>query len=477
MSVTQRAMRTLVIIVVALLIARVMQPHFNETNLAMVYVVAVVVAGLTLGLWPAVFTCIAGVALFDYVNIAPHFEFTLQARDYFFTFLVMLATAVTVSVLAERLRLHAEQARASAARSRALFALSEALANDRADDDIITVLRQHLAGTFRADCVITPAGDAHVPSTSVRPVHRPVGRQEIQLPLRDGEARNFDISLRAGNGNWDDEDGSLLRAMARLAEQALARNALRRQVQAAAIRVQEESLRSSILGAVSHDLRTPLAAIIGASSTLLESGGTLVDGVRLQLRQVIFDEAVHMQRMVEDLLDLARIRSGDVRSRMAWHAPEEIVASTLVACRRRGLAAQLHVDVPNDLPLIRCDATLLERVLSNLIENAFKHSPAGAAVTLAARVDGNALVVTVSDNGPGIPQALREQVFDPFFRHGDKAGTGLGLTICRGIVEAHGGSIRLDEVPGGGTAARFTIPLPAESPCLPQDLASAGDER
>jgi len=477
MSVTQRAVRTLVIILVALLAARVMQPHFNETNLAMVYVVAVVVAGFTLGLWPAVFTCLAGVALFDYVNIAPHFEFTLQARDYFFTLLVMLATAVTVSLLTERLRMHAAQARASAARSRALFALSEALANDHGDDDIVAVLRAHLAQTFRAACEISPADAAGAAPADVRSLRRQGGRDEVHLALRVADAAYSDIRLAIPHGSWSDEDGSLLRAMARLAEQALARNALRRQVQAAAIRVQEESLRSSVLGAVSHDLRTPLAAIIGASSTLLESGGELLDDVRLQLRQVIFDEAVHMQRMVEDLLDLARIRSGDVRGRMAWHAPEEIVASTLVACRRRGLARHLQVDVPNDLPLIRCDATLLERVLSNLIENAFKHSPPGTAVTLAARVDGDALVVTVTDNGPGIPAALREQVFDPFFRHGDKAGTGLGLTICRGIVEAHGGSIQLDAMPGGGTAASFRIPLPAESPRIPQDLVSAGGEK
>lgn len=477
MSVTQRAARTLVIIVVALLVARVMQPYFNDTNLAMVYVVAVVVAGLTLGLWPAVLTCIAGVALFDYVNIAPYFRFSLQALDYLFTLLVMLATAVTVSLLAERLRLHAEQARASAARSRALFALSEALADDRGDDDIIAVLREHLARTFRADCVVSQAAVPHGPPAAFRTLRRQDGRDEVNLALRVADAASSDIRLTIAHGSWNDEDASLLRAMARLAEQALARNALRREVQAAAIRVQEESLRSSILGAVSHDLRTPLAAIIGASSTLLESRGELVDEVRLQLRQVILDEAVHMQRMVEDLLDLARIRSGDVRSRMAWHAPEEIVASTLVACRRRGLARQLQVDVPNDLPLIRCDATLLERVLSNLIENAFKHSPADAAVTLAARVEADALVVTVSDNGPGIPAGLREQVFDPFFRHGEKAGTGLGLTICRGIVEAHGGSIHLDERPGGGTAARFRIPLPAESPRIPQDLASTGGER
>ncbi|MFP5441641.1 MAG: sensor histidine kinase, partial [Gammaproteobacteria bacterium] len=190
------------------------------------------------------------------------------------------------------------------------------------------------------------------------------------------------------------------------------------------------------------------------------------DDARARLLGVVYHEAVQMHRMVENLLDLARLRSGDAGGERSWQAIEEIVGSSLEAVRRRPVDRVFAVDVPADLPLLRCDGVLIERVLVNLLENAIKYSPAGSRIALQAGVDDREIVIAVSDQGPGVPADLRDKVFEPFFRAGDNAGSGLGLTICRGIVEAHGGSVQLGTAAGGGARVVVRLPLPAEPPEL-----------
>lgn len=471
MNLLRQTLLTALIILVSVTVAWLMQPRFNDANVAMVYVLAVVGAALLLGRGPALAACLSSVFLLDYVNVAPYFAFSVDAFDYVFTLGVMLVTALSISSLADRLRLQAAESAERAARTAALFALSEELAEDRTPAGIREVTADHIARAFRAE-VTVEEGDAGVPAATRGPrVKRlPEGVWQAWLPVRVGDGVACTFCLRGtGIGIAGDDQAAHLLAMGRLAAQALARSALREAVQASEARVQREALRSSVLGAVSHDLRTPLASIIGASSTLLESGDSLAESARLQLRQVIHGEAIHMQRMVENLLDLAHIRSGDLDEGMAWHALEEIVASAVVASRRRDGAHEYLVDVPTDLPLLRCDAVLVERLLANLLDNAAKFAPAGTSIRVAAGVAGGMLSVSVEDAGPGIRPELRERVFEPFFREGGKAGSGLGLAICRGIVAAHGGSIRIDDAGNCGTRVVFTLPLPAEVPVIERE--------
>lgn len=242
---------------------------------------------------------------------------------------------------------------------------------------------------------------------------------------------------------------------------------LRERATESELRAQRETLRSSILGAVSHDLKTPLATIIGASSTLLEEGDDFTAETRHRLRTLIVDESAHMLRMVENLLDMAQLSSGAVKPALDWQAIEEIIGSALVSLRRRIHDHSLQIGVPADLPLIRCDSVLMERVVINLVENAAKYSPAGTAIRIEVAASPGYLLLRVQDQGPGIPESLREQVFEPFFQSSPtNAGGGLGLSICRGIVAAQGGTIRIDAAAGGGTVVTVALPIPADTPSL-----------
>lgn len=248
---------------------------------------------------------------------------------------------------------------------------------------------------------------------------------------------------------------------------------LQRRATKSELRAQREALRSSILGAVSHDLKTPLATIIGAASSLLEDGDDFTPETRHNMRALIVDEAVHMHRMVENLLDMAKLSSGALKPATDWQAFEEIVGSALAALRRRIHEHPLDIDVPVDLPLIRCDSVLMERVVTNLVENAAHYSPAGTPIRIAVRATATQLLLQVEDHGPGIPETLREKVFEPFFQSSpSNAGGGLGLSICRGIVEAHGGSIRIDETPGGGATLTVVLPVPADKPQIDVEAES-----
>jgi len=459
MTPLRRLLWTSLVVLVAASLARGMQPYFEDTNVVMVYMLAVVTVAFLFGLWPATIACLLGVVLFDFINVAPYFAFTAHVFNYLFTLGVMFVTAATISTLADRLRQRAAESDDRAARAAALYALSAELADSMSELEILTITERHIAQAFRAQVKVI-AVDAGQPSglTSQR---TPDGNVTIQFPLQR-EQQVFAILQIVANAQSfaDGEQEAHLRAMARLAEQAVERAALRERVHVSEARSQQESLRSSILGAVSHDLRTPLASIIGASSTLLAEGERFTPEARASLRRVIYEEAVHMQRMIENLLDLARLRSGEISNERGWQAIEEIVGSTMASMRRRVTDHEFIVDVPGDLPLIRCDGVLIERVLSNLVENAAKYSPPGSAISVSAAAADGMLVLKVSDQGSGIAEHLREKVFEPFFRAGTGGGSGLGLAICRGIVEAHAGSIHIDSTPTGGACAVVCLPLP-----------------
>lgn len=359
---------TLLIIAVAVLLARGMQPYFDQTNIAMVYLLAVVLVAFLFGLGPGVLTCLLGVFLFDFVNLPPYFGFSDRTGEYLFTLGVMLVTAVVISSLAGRLRQKAAEA-------------------------------------------------------------------------AEREART--------------------------AAQAIERHELQQQIHASELRIQQEQLRNSILNAISHDLRTPLATIQGASSSLMEEGDRFSPAARYRLRAMIYEESLHMQRMVENLLDLTRLQSGQIVLGREWQAIEEIVGSAVAVLKRRSKLRAVQVDVPADLPLIRCDNALLERVLVNLLENADRYSPADAVITVQADVFEGKMRLMIIDQGVGIPPEEQEKVFDPFYRLGQRGtGFGLGLTICRTIIEASGGEIWLRSALGAGTTVCLTLPIPPDAPAM-----------
>jgi two-component system sensor histidine kinase KdpD len=272
----------------------------------------------------------------------------------------------------------------------------------------------------------------------------------------------------------DTEGREHAQAICALLAQALWRLRLAASVQAAQSEAQRHQLQSTFLAAVSHDLRTPLAAIVGASSSLVRNDALLDAAARRELGQSIYEEATRMAGLANNLLDMARLEAGSVVFNRQWQPLEEVVGAGLAGMSSRMGNHPVTVKLPNDLPLIEIDGMMLERVFANLLENAVKYTPSGTAIEISAAASARELVVTVSDHGPGIPAGEKERIFEKFHRvarEGNQGGAGLGLTICRSIVEAHGGRMWADSSSFGGAAFHFTLPL-SEPPLIEQEEAT-----
>ena len=232
------------------------------------------------------------------------------------------------------------------------------------------------------------------------------------------------------------------------------------------IEAETERIRSALLASISHDLRTPLAVITGSASTLAERGERLPPEERAALAQSIYQQARDVSELVTKVLQMTRLESGEMRLERSWDSLHEIAGAVLRRLRERLATHLMMVDLPDDLPLVRVDASLIEQVLANLLENAARHTPPRTLIRLRAHVAGGEMVVSVEDFGPGLAEADLERIFKKFHR-----GAGLGLPICRAIVELHKGRIWAERLPGVGTAFRFTIPLEAPPPLPVEALA------
>ena len=230
-----------------------------------------------------------------------------------------------------------------------------------------------------------------------------------------------------------------------------------------------EELRNSLLAGISHDMRTPLASIVGASSTLAESAEQLSAETRRELATGIVEEARHMSEVVANVLDLARFQAGAFKVNLQWHVLDEVVGAALASAKRSLAGREVKLALPADTPLVQLDAVLIEQVLVNLLENAAKYTPAASVVTVAAETGTGEMTISVSDNGPGLRPGEEEHVFEKFYRGSPESatgGVGLGLAICRSIVEAHGGKIRAGRSAAGGARFSFTLPQKADAPVL-----------
>jgi two-component system sensor histidine kinase KdpD len=273
------------------------------------------------------------------------------------------------------------------------------------------------------------------------------------------------------------ERRELLDAFAALAAIALERVHYVDVAQDAVVRMEGERLRNSLLAALSHDLRTPLTSLVGLSESLTLSRPPLATA-QMELANALRDEARRMSTLVANLLDMARIQSGGVTLNLQWQMVEETIGSALRACRWQLGARTVDTRIPRGLPLVRFDATLLERVLCNLLENAGKYTPRGGTIGVSAALHGQWLEVAVTDDGPGLPPGQEEAVFEKFTRgerESAKPGVGLGLAICRAIVAAHGGTIRAANRTAGGAAFTFTLPLGTPPALPPEDDMNDGD--
>ena len=236
-----------------------------------------------------------------------------------------------------------------------------------------------------------------------------------------------------------------------------------------------ERIRSALLASISHDLRTPLSVMTGISSSLAEAGDNVGPEERRALAQTLLEQSRTIADQVAKVLQMTRLESGAIRPERDWNSVPDLAGAALARLRERLARHRVITDFPPDLPLVRVDATLIDQVLSNLLENAARHTPAGTLVRLRAQVDAGRVLVSVEDFGPGLAPEEFERVFAKFHRgrnEGEIAGLGLGLSICRAIVLLHGGRIWAEQLPGGGTAFRFTLPL-EPVPEVPAEPAGA----
>jgi two-component system sensor histidine kinase KdpD len=242
---------------------------------------------------------------------------------------------------------------------------------------------------------------------------------------------------------------------------------LAEEAQQAHVQAETERTRNAILSSVSHDLRTPLATITGAASSLLQEGSQAVDPAdRLELAKAIYDEANRLDRLLKNLLDITRLEAGAVQLKREWHPLDEVVGAALARLERRLRDHKVEAKLPPNLPLVRIDGVLIEQVLINLLENAVRYAPAGTVIDVGASASEAVLTVEVADRGAELPPGEEHRVFEKFYRveTDREGGVGLGLTICRGIIAAHGGQIWANNRPGGGAVFRFTLPLDSIRP-------------
>jgi two-component system sensor histidine kinase KdpD len=278
------------------------------------------------------------------------------------------------------------------------------------------------------------------------------------LGVRPADPHAFDTPERLHQLETFANQTALAIERARLAEEA----------QETEVKIETERLRNSLLSSVSHDLRTPLATITGAATTLLEQGERLDAATQRDLLESVREEADRLNRLVQNLLEMTRLESGALELRKEWHSIEEVVGAALRRLDKRLVGRRVTTHVLPDLPLVAMDDVLIEQVLVNLVDNALKYTPPGSPVEIIATATDEAVTVEVADRGPGIPPGLEQKIFEKFYRgqREDGRGAGLGLAICQGVVRAHGGRIWAQNLPGGGVAFLFTLPITEAPPVV-----------
>ena len=288
------------------------------------------------------------------------------------------------------------------------------------------------------------------------------GAKALYLPLVTSSRTVGVLGILPGSspGMFDPEQMHILESFANQTAIALERALLAEEAQNALLKAETETLRNTLLSSVSHDLRTPLAAITGASSTLLQPDITLDKHSKKELIKTIYEEAEHLNEIIRNVLDMTRLEAGAIIVKKEWQSIEEIVGVVLNRFSEKLKEHPISTNLSADLPLVPFDALLIEQVLMNLLDNAIKYTPKETPLDLSAMLKGDSLLVELSDRGPGIPHGEEKRMFEKFVRGSTaRGGIGLGLTICQAIITAHGGDIWAENRPGGGTVFRFTLPI------------------
>lgn len=476
------------LVVAATLVCEALRPYLSPVNMVMAYLLAVVIAAVSLGRRAAIITALLGVVAFDYFFVPPRFSFSVADKEYLLTFSALLAVGMLISALVARAREQAETLRVKGEETTALYRLSRELATI-ADPGVVL---RGAVGSLEANLHVTVvvwlevAGglEAAVSSAGLQPGdtdreaarwtflnRRPSGlgtemfatASLLHLPMKSSALVEGVLSVALADGRpVPEEKRRTLETCSAHIAMALERGRLAQAAEEARLLKARETLERALLNSISHDLRTPLVSVTGVLSSLREEGAVLDEKAKRELLETAWGEAERLNRFVGNLLDMTRIEAGAVRLKAEPCDLQELVGCTLAAVEQRLGDRRIEVALASDLPPAAMDLVLMIQVLVNLLDNAHKHAPAGSAIGIGARVEGQWLVLEIVDHGPGVPEHDLQRIFDKFYRlpvPEGAGGTGLGLAICRGIVEAHGGAISAANRVDGGFVIEIRLPV------------------
>lgn len=470
------------------------QSFISASDQALIYLTGVVFVAARYGMGPAMLYAFLSASCLNFFFIEPLYSFTIYDRSYWTTLAVMLITGVVIANQASRLRLQNILSRKREQNTQTLYSLTKELASIRGDKNIAVAAARQITETLNADVVMwLPRGEGNLeivhgklPQDNATKEngalqwcfdHKiPAGRGTDTMPTASG----FYLPLLAVNGAagvlgvipknpeyiFSTEETALLQTIASLLAAALERVKASEIAERSKIEAESERLRSTLLSSVSHDLRTPLASITGASSSIAMDVEKLPTSTIRDLAKSIQNEASRLSRIVTNLLDITTLEAGRVKLNRQPYFIQEIIGSALARCESVLSGHTVKTQAAEDLPMAMVDGVLIEQVLQNLIENAAHHIPPDGVIAVGATIKGGDILVSVSDNGTGIPKGEEEKIFDKFYtvaRRGSHKGTGLGLAICASIIGMHGRHIWAENRPEGGAVFSFTLPVVDQS--------------
>lgn len=508
----------ILIVAAATAVCLPLRDFLDTFEIALIYLAAAVGIALLVGLWPSIIGAFLAFLAFSTFFVEPYYTYSVQDTSHAVGLLVFLGIAVLVTQLVVRVRLRTTEAIRRGRQTETLYALSVALIGEADLDTMLGAIVDRVREIFglRTAAVFLVQGEHYrqravsgdvieledrgllriadwaiehqqpaalgTRRVKIRPAtvsRQPAPRQEILIIpiLTANDALGILLLARGRNQRpFDEEETHLLETFANQAALAIERSLLNQERTRAEVLARTDELKTAMLSAVSHDLRTPLASIKAAATTLLQPGIEWSDADRRELLETINDEGDRLNRLVTNLLDLSRIESGTLTPKRDWYDLDEVIYDALDRCKPLLGDHRVDVQLPEGLSAVHLDFVMISEVLANLIENAAKYSPASTTITITAGLDSDDLTIGVRDEGVGVPAAERERIFDKFYRVEARhrpIGSGMGLAISRGFVEAHGGTIRVQS--GSDNAgSTFIVSLPNVTP--EEDAPAVFDE-
>lgn len=494
---------TVLIVAACTAVCFAMHPFFDLPNLTMVYLLGSVLVALCRGLPQALLSCLLGVLAFDFFFVPPHFGMTVSDTQYLFTVVTMFVIVAVISSLIAHIRKQAENAKEREARTGLMLSLTRELAGARGAGRLLDTATEQIARLFglRALAVLDSEEDMNAKLARTGRLDRILDvhqtKEAVAWVLAAGQSAGLGtpnlsgfraryVPLNGRNGTlgvlavWPETEGAafppdhvhIIESLAGQLGLMLEVEQLEAEQQHARMDMEAERLKTSLLSSVTHDFQTPLAVIMGSAESLISVGEELGPEQRKRLAGNIHDRAGRLSRLIANLLRVTKIESGALRPDFQLQPIDEPLGTAVSLLEKQLAGRRLTVDIPGNLPLVALDGMLMEQLFLNLLENILKYTPPDSPVEIAAEARGQGLEVSIADRGPGLAGQELDKVFSLFYQGSAAAGRkrkghGIGLSLCRAIVQVHGGSIRAENRDGGGAVFRIVLPVPPEQPQTP----------